>query len=139
MWPNLKSFFLLSSNNVFIIKCLHLIKSCLLITYGMFILLSLLTFSSLTGSLPSMVDPASEGGLFPDIQFWKQCADPVLAQDPFSSLMSALFCLPVQFLSSAEFFIPFVHLFYVVCAIQVCCFALLPRYVCSWYVSCINS
>ena len=25
MWPNLKSFFLLSSNNVFIIKCLHLI------------------------------------------------------------------------------------------------------------------
>ena len=139
MWPNLKSFFLLSSNNVFIIKCLHLIKSCLLITYGMFILLSLLTFSSLTGSLPSMVDPASEGGLFPDIQFWKQCADPVLAQDPFSSLMSALFCLPVQFLSSAEFFIPFVHLFYVVCAIQVCCFALLPLYVCSLYVSCINS
>ncbi|PWZ31976.1 hypothetical protein Zm00014a_001940 [Zea mays] len=70
------------------------------------------------GSLPSMVDPASEGALFPDVQFWKQCADPVLAQDPFSSLMSALFCLPVQFLSSAEFFIPFVHLFYVVCAIQ---------------------
>lgn len=101
--------------------------------------LSLLTFSSLTGSLPSMVDPASEGGLFPDIQFWKQCADPVLAQDPFSSLMSALFCLPVQFLSSAEFFIPFVHLFYVVCAIQVCRFALLPLYVCSLYVSCINS
>jgi hypothetical protein len=54
-------------------------------------------------------------------------------------LMSALFCLPVQFLSSAEFFIPFVHLFYVVCAIQVCRFALLPLYVCSLYVSCINS
>ncbi|KAJ1282601.1 hypothetical protein BS78_03G065000 [Paspalum vaginatum] len=69
------------------------------------------------GSLPPM-DPASQGGLFPDIQFWKQCADPILAQDPFSSLMSALFCLPVQFLSSAEFFVPFVHLFYVVCAIQ---------------------
>ncbi|XP_062193030.1 E3 ubiquitin-protein ligase PRT6-like [Phragmites australis] len=70
------------------------------------------------GTLPPMVDPASEGPLFPDIQFWKQCADPVLAQDPFSSLMSTLFCLPVQFLSSTEFFIPFVHLFYIVCVIQ---------------------
>ncbi|TVU21867.1 hypothetical protein EJB05_31538 [Eragrostis curvula] len=70
------------------------------------------------GTLPTLVDPASEGGFFPDIQFWKQCADPVLAQDPFSSLMAALFCLPVQFLSSTEFFIPFVHLFYVVCVIQ---------------------
>ncbi|XP_062188383.1 E3 ubiquitin-protein ligase PRT6-like [Phragmites australis] len=70
------------------------------------------------GTLPPMVDPASEGGLFPDIQFWKQCADPVLAQDPFSSLMSTLFCLPVQVLSSTEFFIPFVHLFYIVCVIQ---------------------
>ncbi|CAO2198997.1 unnamed protein product [Urochloa humidicola] len=70
------------------------------------------------GSLPPMVDPGEGAPLFPDVQFWKQCADPVLAQDPFSSLMSTLFCLPVQFLSSAEFFIPFVHLFYVVCAIQ---------------------
>lgn len=70
------------------------------------------------GSLPAMIDPASQKGLFPDIQFWKQCADPVLAQDPFCSLMSALFCLPVQFISSAEFFIPLVHLFYVVCVIQ---------------------
>ncbi|RLN23509.1 hypothetical protein C2845_PM07G01520 [Panicum miliaceum] len=70
------------------------------------------------GSLPPMVDPGEGAPLFPDVQFWKQCADPVLAQDPFSSLMSTLFCLPVQFLSSAEFFVPFVHLFYVVCAIQ---------------------
>ncbi|OEL13726.1 E3 ubiquitin-protein ligase PRT6 [Dichanthelium oligosanthes] len=70
------------------------------------------------GSLPPMIDPGEGGPLFPDVQFWKQCADPVLAQDPFSSLMSALFCLPVQFLSSAEFFISLVHLFYVVCAIQ---------------------
>ncbi|KAL6847903.1 hypothetical protein ACP4OV_022031 [Aristida adscensionis] len=70
------------------------------------------------GSLPPMVDPASDGGLFPDIQFWKQCADPVLAQDPFSSLMSVLFCLPVGFLSSTEFFVPLVQLFYIVCVIQ---------------------
>ena len=91
-------------------------------------------FSSSTGSLPPMVDPGEGGPLFPDVQFWKQCADPVLAQDPFSSLMSTLFCLPVQFLSSAEFFIPFVHLFYVVCAVQVCLFALLSLGVCSLYV-----
>ncbi|KAF8704993.1 hypothetical protein HU200_031244 [Digitaria exilis] len=70
------------------------------------------------GFLPPMVDPGEGAPLFPDVQFWKQCADPVLAQDPFSSLMSTLFCLPVQFLSSAEFFVPLVHLFYVVCAIQ---------------------
>uniref|UniRef100_A0A0D9UWR3 E3 ubiquitin-protein ligase n=1 Tax=Leersia perrieri TaxID=77586 RepID=A0A0D9UWR3_9ORYZ len=70
------------------------------------------------GTLPPMVDPTSEGGAFPDVQFWKQCADPVLAQDPFSSLLSTLFCLPVQFLMSAEFFIPFVHLFYIVCVVQ---------------------
>ncbi|CAL4958162.1 unnamed protein product [Urochloa decumbens] len=70
------------------------------------------------GSLPPMVDPGEGAPLFPDVQFWKQCADPVLAQDPFSSLVSTLFCLPVQFLSSSEFFIPFVHLFYVVCVIQ---------------------
>ncbi|KAI5014345.1 hypothetical protein ZWY2020_055735 [Hordeum vulgare] len=40
-------------------------------------------------SLP-MVDPESEGEISPDIQFWKQCADLVLAQDPFSSLMYAV-------------------------------------------------
>uniref|UniRef100_A0A0E0JE11 E3 ubiquitin-protein ligase n=1 Tax=Oryza punctata TaxID=4537 RepID=A0A0E0JE11_ORYPU len=50
------------------------------------------------GTLPPMVDPTSEGGVFPDIQFWKQCADP--------------------FLMSTEFFIPFVHLYYVVCVVQ---------------------
>ncbi|KAE8782288.1 E3 ubiquitin-protein ligase PRT6 [Hordeum vulgare] len=68
-------------------------------------------------SLP-MVDPESEGEIFPDIQFWKQCADPVLAQDPFSSLMSAFFSLPIEVLTSTEFFIPIVHLFYIVCVIQ---------------------
>uniref|UniRef100_A0ACD5TSD6 Uncharacterized protein n=1 Tax=Avena sativa TaxID=4498 RepID=A0ACD5TSD6_AVESA len=70
------------------------------------------------GTLLPVVDRESEGEIFPDIQFWKQCADPVLAQDPFSSLMSALFCLPVQVLTSSEFFVPVVHLFYIVCVIQ---------------------
>uniref|UniRef100_A0A0E0MRB6 E3 ubiquitin-protein ligase n=2 Tax=Oryza TaxID=4527 RepID=A0A0E0MRB6_ORYRU len=78
----------------------------------------LLNATKRKGIMPPMGDPTSEGGVFPDIQFWKQCADPVLAQDPFSSLLSTLFCLPVQFLMSTEFFIPFVHLFYVVCVVQ---------------------
>ncbi|KAI4969512.1 hypothetical protein ZWY2020_000426 [Hordeum vulgare] len=47
-------------------------------------------------SLP-MVDPESEGEIFPDIQFWKQCADPVLAQDPFSSLMYAVLQSPTTY------------------------------------------
>ncbi|KAL5229199.1 hypothetical protein ABZP36_017464 [Zizania latifolia] len=78
----------------------------------------LLNATKWKGTVPPMVDPTSEGGVFPDIQFWKQCADPVLAQDPFSSLLSTLFCLPVQFLTSTEFFIPLVHLFYIVCVVQ---------------------
>lgn len=83
-----------------------------------------LTFPFLIGTSLPMVDPESEGEIFPDIQFWKQCADPILAQDPFSSLMSALFCLPVEVLTSTEFFIPIVHLFYIVCVIQVYCSAI---------------
>ncbi|PNT69934.1 hypothetical protein BRADI_2g03180v3 [Brachypodium distachyon] len=70
------------------------------------------------GTLPPMSELGSEGEIFPDIQFWKQCADPVLAQDPFSLLMSTLFCLPVQVVTSTEFFVPVVHLFYIVCVIQ---------------------
>ena len=97
-----------------------------------------LCFPFSTGTLPPLVDP-TEGGLFPDIQFWNQCADPVLAQDPFSSLMSALFCLPVQFLSSTKFFIPLVHLFYVVCVIQVCHLALSSLWICRLYASYTNS
>ncbi|XP_015697922.1 E3 ubiquitin-protein ligase PRT6 isoform X2 [Oryza brachyantha] len=85
----------------------------------------LLNATKRKGTLPPIVDPTSEGGVFPDVQFWKQCADPVLAQDPFSSLLSTLFCLPVQFLMSTKFFIPLVHLFYVVCVVQalITCYA----------------
>ncbi|KAF5200062.1 E3 ubiquitin-protein ligase [Thalictrum thalictroides] len=61
---------------------------------------------------------------YPDIQFWKRAADPVLAHDPFSSLMWILFSLPLPFLSSVESFLSLVHLLYVVCVIQAlitCC------------------
>ncbi|XP_038980097.1 E3 ubiquitin-protein ligase PRT6-like isoform X2 [Phoenix dactylifera] len=70
------------------------------------------------GTFSSVLECADSGEAFPDTQFWKQVADPVLAQDPFSSLMAVLFCLPLPFISSSEFFIPFVHLFYAVCVVQ---------------------
>ncbi|XP_038989035.1 E3 ubiquitin-protein ligase PRT6-like isoform X2 [Phoenix dactylifera] len=70
------------------------------------------------GTFSSMLECSDKGETFPDTQFWKRAADPVLAQDPFSSLMSVLFCLPLPFMSSSEFFIPLVHLFYVVCVVQ---------------------
>ncbi|KAL4284787.1 hypothetical protein GQ457_16G022680 [Hibiscus cannabinus] len=41
--------------------------------------------------------------LFPDIQFWKRSSDPILARDPFSSLMWVLFCLPCPVISCEEF------------------------------------
>ncbi|XP_043702921.1 E3 ubiquitin-protein ligase PRT6-like [Telopea speciosissima] len=70
------------------------------------------------GDMLSILKHVDKGVIYPDIQFWKRAADPVLAHDPFSSLMLVLFCLPRPFLSSMESFIPLVHLFYVVCVIQ---------------------
>ncbi|XP_058109668.1 E3 ubiquitin-protein ligase PRT6-like isoform X2 [Magnolia sinica] len=71
-----------------------------------------------TGSIPSILKHLDNGVNFPDIQFWKRAADPVLAHDPFSSLMWVLFCLPLPYLSSMEYFLSLVHLFYSVCVIQ---------------------
>ncbi|KAF9619779.1 hypothetical protein IFM89_009301 [Coptis chinensis] len=62
--------------------------------------------------------------LYPDIQFWRRAANPVLAHDPFSSMMWILFSLPRPFLSSVDSFFCLVHLFYCVCVIQAlitCC------------------
>lgn len=64
------------------------------------------------------LEHSASGESFPDIQFWKRTADPILAHDPFSSLMCVLFCLPTSFMQSSEFFIPLMHLFYAVAVIQ---------------------
>lgn len=64
------------------------------------------------------LEHTESGESFPDIQFWKRAADPILAHDPFSSLMWVIFCLPSSFMQSSEFFIPLMHLFYVVSVIQ---------------------
>ncbi|CAL0328232.1 unnamed protein product [Lupinus luteus] len=53
-----------------------------------------------------------------DIRFWKQASDPILAHDPFSTLMWILFCLPYPFLSCEESLLSLVHVFYVVAVTQ---------------------
>ncbi|CAM8960365.1 unnamed protein product [Rhodiola kirilowii] len=53
-----------------------------------------------------------------DVRFWERTSDPILAHDPFSSLMWALFCLPSPFLLCRETFTSLVHLFYIVCVTQ---------------------
>ncbi|GMJ12122.1 proteolysis 6, Greening after Extended Darkness 1 [Hibiscus trionum] len=61
--------------------------------------------------------------VYPDIQLWNRASDPVLARDPFSSLIWVLFCLPCPFFSCEESLLSLVHLFYVVSVIQalICC------------------
>ncbi|OAY64508.1 E3 ubiquitin-protein ligase PRT6, partial [Ananas comosus] len=66
------------------------------------------------GAFSPLLKHLYEGETHPDIQFWKQSADPILAHDPFSSLMWVLFCIPLPFVLSSDFFFPLVHLFYVV-------------------------
>jgi len=51
--------------------------------------------------------------------FWRQASDPVLAHDPFSTLMWVLFCLPHPFLSCEESLLSLVHVFYTVSVTQV--------------------
>ncbi|RDX80983.1 E3 ubiquitin-protein ligase PRT6 [Mucuna pruriens] len=53
-----------------------------------------------------------------NISFWSQASDPVLAHDPFSTLMWILFCLPHPFLSCEESLLSLVHVFYIVAVTQ---------------------
>lgn len=61
----------------------------------------------------------SDDVLYPDIQFWNRASDPVLARDPFSSLMWVLYCLPYPFVTCQESIIALVHAFYAVAITQV--------------------
>ncbi|XP_010452066.1 PREDICTED: E3 ubiquitin-protein ligase PRT6 isoform X2 [Camelina sativa] len=49
---------------------------------------------------------------------WNRASDPVLAHDPFSSLMWALFCLPSPFLTCEESLLSLVHIFHSVSLVQ---------------------
>lgn len=73
----------------------------------------------MAGTYCCIPEHTDKGENFPDIQFWKRAADPILSSDPFSSLMLVLFSLPVPFISSSDFFVALVHLFYVITVIQV--------------------
>ncbi|KAI4356477.1 hypothetical protein L6164_000499 [Bauhinia variegata] len=53
-----------------------------------------------------------------DIQFWSRASHPVLAHDPFSTLMWVLFCLPSPVLSCEEYLLSLVHAFYIVSVTQ---------------------
>ncbi|KAJ4911538.1 E3 ubiquitin-protein ligase PRT6 [Raphanus sativus] len=49
---------------------------------------------------------------------WSRASDPVLAHDPFSSMMWALFCLPSPFITCEQSLLSLVHIFYSVSVIQ---------------------
>ncbi|KAL7616811.1 hypothetical protein Lser_V15G03398 [Lactuca serriola] len=69
-------------------------------------------------NMMSILENADMGIRFPDVQFWTMASNPVLASDPFSTLMWILFCLPVPFMSSDKSFLPLVHMCYVVSITQ---------------------
>ncbi|XP_056172490.1 E3 ubiquitin-protein ligase PRT6 isoform X3 [Syzygium oleosum] len=70
------------------------------------------------GSMLCTLEDFKGESLHPDLHFWKRAADPVLAHDPFSSLMWVLFCLPCPFLLCEESLLSLVHLFYIVSITQ---------------------
>ncbi|KAI4354491.1 hypothetical protein L6164_003346 [Bauhinia variegata] len=53
-----------------------------------------------------------------DIQFWSWASHPILAHDPFSTLMWVVFCLPYPVLLCEEFLLSLVHAFYIVSVTQ---------------------
>lgn len=76
------------------------------------------------GNMLSILKHADVEVSYPDIQFWNRASDPVLARDPFSSLMWVLFCLPCQFIFCNESLLSLVHVFYAVTisqAVLSCC------------------
>ncbi|XP_031396412.1 E3 ubiquitin-protein ligase PRT6 [Punica granatum] len=71
------------------------------------------------GNLFWILKDAEKEISYVDTQFWRRAVEPVLAHDPFSSLMWVLFCLPFPFLFSEESFLSLVHIFYAVSVAQV--------------------
>ncbi|KAF8391860.1 hypothetical protein HHK36_022198 [Tetracentron sinense] len=86
----------------------------MLITEMVPFIISMAVCGSPQGNMSSILDHVDKGLLYPDIQFWKRASDPILAWDPFSSLMWILFCLPCPFLSSMDSFLS-------LCASVLCC------------------
>ncbi|GAV69454.1 zf-UBR domain-containing protein [Cephalotus follicularis] len=70
------------------------------------------------GDMLRILKQVDVGVSYPDIQFWNRASDPILARDPFSSLMWVLFSLPSPFISCEVSMLSLVHIFYVVAAAQ---------------------
>ncbi|KAK4730626.1 hypothetical protein R3W88_023614 [Solanum pinnatisectum] len=73
---------------------------------------------SVGGNMEDILECAETEDQYPDIQFWRWSADPVLAHDAFSSLMWIIYCLPCPVLSCEDAFLSLVHLFYAVAVTQ---------------------
>ncbi|GFP90143.1 E3 ubiquitin-protein ligase ubr2 [Phtheirospermum japonicum] len=70
------------------------------------------------GNMLHILENAEPEVRYPDIQFWRQASEPILARDAFSSFMWILFCLPTPILSCKESYLSLVHVFYLVAVIQ---------------------
>ncbi|KAL3622661.1 hypothetical protein CASFOL_033478 [Castilleja foliolosa] len=70
------------------------------------------------GNMLHILENAEPEVQYPDIQFWRQASEPILARDAFSSFMWILFCLPSPILSCKESYLSLVHAFYIVAVIQ---------------------
>ncbi|XP_059305584.1 E3 ubiquitin-protein ligase PRT6 isoform X1 [Lycium ferocissimum] len=70
------------------------------------------------GNMQDILECAETEDQYPDVQFWRWSADPVLAHDAFSSLMWIIYCLPCPLLSCEDAFLSLVHLFYAVAVTQ---------------------
>ncbi|KAL6496213.1 hypothetical protein OROGR_029471 [Orobanche gracilis] len=70
------------------------------------------------GNMLHILENAEPGVRYPDIQFWRQASEPILARDAFSSFMWILFCLPSPMLSCKESYLSLVHGLYLVAVIQ---------------------
>ncbi|XP_049386339.1 E3 ubiquitin-protein ligase PRT6 [Solanum stenotomum] len=73
---------------------------------------------SVGGNMQDILECAETEDQYPDIQFWRWSADPVLAHDAFSSLMWIIYCLPCPVLSCKDAFLSLVRLFYAVTVTQ---------------------
>ncbi|CAH8371211.1 unnamed protein product [Eruca vesicaria subsp. sativa] len=72
-----------------------------------------------SSSSSSIFGSEGTGGSWKNINLlWSRASDPVLAHDPFSSLMWAVFCLPSPFITCEQSLLSLVHIFYSVSVIQ---------------------
>ncbi|CAH9074434.1 unnamed protein product [Cuscuta europaea] len=72
------------------------------------------TSNKYRGNIQEILELSDIEVQYPDIQFWNQASNPILAHDAFSSLMWTIYCLPCPVLSCEGTFLSIVHLFYAV-------------------------